>query len=183
MISNERVKHVFSGNGVSKKFQIPFDFFQNQAGEFGKNNQITVIKTDAAGTETTLVEDTDYEVETHDPSDAGSSGYSGYVTVSVAPAVGEKLTIMRDVPLVQELDLQAGQEIGPVELEAALDKIVMTLQQLSEKLARAICYNPSTTDNQVDAAAYLANLQQTLADGTQAVADAASTWLSVVLGL
>ena len=182
MISNERVKHVFSGNGASKKFQIPFDFFQNTAGVFDKNNQITVILTDATGTETTLVEDIDYEVETHDPSDSGSSGYSGYVTLNTAPAVGEKLTIMRDVPLVQELDLEAGQEIGPVELEAALDKVVMTLQQLNEKLQRAICYNPSTTDNQVDAAAYIANLQALFTDGAAAVSAATATAVSACEG-
>lgn len=182
MISNERVKHVFSGNGASKKFQIPFDFFQNTAGVFDKNNQISVILTDATGTETTLVEDIDYEVETHDPSDSGSSGYSGYVTLNTAPAVGEKLTIMRDVPLVQELDLEAGQEIGPVELEAALDKVVMTLQQLNEKLQRAICYNPSTTDNQVDAAAYIANLQALFTDGTAAVNAATANAVSACEG-
>lgn len=182
MISNERVKHVFSGNGAIKKFQIPFDFFQNTAGVFDKNNQISVILTDATGTETTLVEDIDYEVETHDPSDSGSSGYSGYVTLNTAPAVGEKLTIMRDVPLVQELDLEAGQEIGPVELEAALDKVVMTLQQLNEKLQRAICYNPSTTDNQVDAAAYIANLQALFTDGAAAVSAATATAVSACEG-
>ena len=174
MISNERVKHVFSGNGASKKFQIPFDFFQNTAGVFDKNNQISVILTDATGTETTLVEDIDYEVETHDPSDSGSSGYSGYVTLNTAPAVGEKLTIMRDVPLVQELDLEAGQEIGPVELEAALDKVVMTLQQLNEKLGRAICYKPSTTDGQIDADAYLANLQALFTEGSANITAAAA---------
>lgn len=182
MISNERVKHIFSGNGSSKKFQIPFDFFQNAAGVFDKNNQITVILTNSAGTETTLTEDTDYEVETHDPSDSGSSGYSGYVTLNTAPAVGEKLTIMRDVPLVQELDLEAGPEIGPVELEAALDKVVMTLQQLNEKLQRAICYNPSTTDNQVDAAAYIANLQALFTDGAAAVSAATATAVSACEG-
>lgn len=182
MISNERVKHVFSGNGASKKFQIPFDFFQNTAGVFDKNNQISVILTDTTGTETTLVEDIDYEVETHDPSDSGSSGYSGYVTLNTAPAVGEKLTIMRDVPLVQELDLEAGQEIGPVELEAALDKVVMTLQQLNEKLQRAICYNPSTTDNQVDAAAYIANLQALFTDGAAAVSAATANAVSACEG-
>ena len=182
MISNERVKHIFSGNGSSKKFQIPFDFFQNAAGVFDKNNQITVILTNSAGTETTLTEDTDYEVETHDPSDIGSSGYSGYVTLNTAPAVGEKLTIMRDVPLVQELDLEAGQEIGPVELEAALDKVVMTLQQLNEKLQRAICYNPSTTDNQVDASAYIANLQALFTDGAAAVSAATATAVSACEG-
>ena len=182
MISNERVKHVFSGNGARKKFQIPFDFFQNTAGVFDKNNQISVILTDATGTETTLVEDIDYEVETHDPSDSGSSGYSGYVTLNTAPAVGEKLTIMRDVPLVQELDLEAGQEIGPVELEAALDKVVMTLQQLNEKLQRAICYNPSTTDNQVDAEAYIANLQALFTDGAAAVSAATATAVSACEG-
>lgn len=182
MISNERVKHIFSGNGASRKFQIPFDFFQNTAGVFDKNNQITVILTSTAGVETTLTEDTDYEVETHDPSDSGSSGYSGYVTLNTAPAVGEKLTIMRDVPLVQELDLEAGQEIGPAELEAALDKVVMTLQQLNEKLQRAICYNPSTTDNQVDAAAYIANLQALFTDGAAAVSAATATAVSACEG-
>lgn len=182
MISNERVKHVFSGNGASKKFQIPFDFFQNTAGVFDKNNQISVILTDATGTETTLVEDIDYEVETHDPSDSGSSGYSGYVTLNTAPAVGEKLTIMRDVPLVQELHLEEGREIGRVELEAALDKVVMTLQQLNEKLGRAICYNPSTTGNNVDAAAYIANLQALFTQGAADVAAATETAVSACQG-
>ena len=182
MISNERVKHIFSGNGASKKFQIPFDFFQNTAGVFDKNNQITVILTSTAGVETTLTEDTDYEVETHDPSDSGSSGYSGYVILNTAPAVGEKLTIMRDVPLVQELDLEAGQEIGPVELEAALDKVVMTLQELKEKLDRAICYNPSTTGNQVDAAAYIANLQALFTEGAAAVTAATASAVSACEG-
>jgi len=182
MISNERVKHIFSGNGASKKFQIPFDFFQNTAGVFDKNNQITVILTSTAGVETTLTEDTDYEVETHDPSDSGSSGYSGYVILNTAPAVGEKLTIMRDVPLVQELDLEAGQEIGPVELEAALDKVVMTLQELKEKLDRAICYNPSTTGNNVDAAAYIANLQSLFTEGAAAVTAATATAVSACEG-
>lgn len=182
MISNERVKHIFSGNGASKKFQIPFDFFQNTAGVFDKNNQITVILTSTAGVETVLTEDTDYEVETHDPSDSGSSGYSGYVTLNTAPAVGEKLTIMRDVPLVQELDLEAGQEIGPVELEAALDKVVMTLQELKEKLDRAICYNPSTTGNNVDAAAYIANLQTLFTEGAAAVTAATAAAVSACEG-
>lgn len=182
MISNERVKHIFSGNGASKKFQIPFDFFQNTAGVFDKNNQITVILTSTAGVETVLTEDTDYEVETHDPSDSGSSGYSGYVTLNTAPAVGEKLTIMRDVPLVQELDLEAGQEIGPVELEAALDKVVMTLQELKEKLDRAICYNPSTTGNNVDAAAYIANLQALFTEGAAAVTAATAAAVSACEG-
>ena len=178
MISNERVKHIFAGNGASKKFQIPFDFFQNEAGEFDKNNQIAVIKVSTTGTETVLTEDTDYEVETWGPSDSGSSGYSGYVILNTAPAVGEKLVIMRDVPLVQQLDLEAGKEIGPVELEAALDKIVMTLQQLHEKLGRAICYRPSTSDGQIDAAAYLANFQQLFADGSTQVQEATATAIS-----
>lgn len=174
MISNERVKHTFSGNGSVKKFQIPFDFFKNTAGIFGKNNQITVILTNAAGTDRTLTEDTDYEVETWDPSDSGSSGYSGYVILNTAPASGEKLTIIRDVPLVQLLDLQPGQEIGPVELEAALDKVVMTLQQLNEKLGRAICYAPSTSDNQLDAGAYIANLQAIFTEGSANITAAAT---------
>lgn len=182
MISNERVKHTFSGNGSSKKFQIPFDFFKNTAGVFDKNIQISVILTNAAGTERTLTEDTDYEVETWDPSDSGSSGYSGYVHVFTAPAVGEKLTIMRDVPLVQELHLEEGREIGRVELEAALDKVVMTLQQLNEKLGRAICYNPSTTGNNVDAEAYIANLQALFTQGAADVAAATETAVSACEG-
>ena len=172
MISNERVKHIFAGNGASKKFQIPFDFFKNQAGEFGKNCQITVIKTSTEGVETVLTEGADYEVETWDPSDSGSSGYSGYVILNTAPTYGEKLTIMRDVPLVQLLDLEAGKEIGPVELEAALDKVVMTLQQHAEKLQRAICYNPSTAQSDADAAKYMENLQTIFNEGTATVEEA-----------
>ncbi len=182
MISNERVKHVFSGNGTSTTFQIPFDFFKNTAGVFDKNIQISVILRSTTGTETVLTEDTDYEVTTYDPSDSGSSGYSGYVHVFTAPAVGEKLVIMRDVPFVQQLHLEEGREIGRVELEAALDKVVMTLQQLNEKLGRAICYKPSTTDGQIDADAYLANLQALFTEGAQTVEAAAADAVSACEG-
>ena len=182
MISNERVKHVFSGNGTSTTFQIPFDFFKNTAGVFDKNIQISVILRSTTGNETVLAEDTDYEVTTYDPSDSGSNGYSGYVHVFTAPAVGEKLVIMRDVPFVQQLHLEEGREIGRVELEAALDKVVMTLQQLNEKLGRAICYKPSTTDGQIDADAYLANLQALFAQGAQTVETAAADAISACEG-
>lgn len=182
MISNERVKHVFSGNGTSTTFQIPFDFFKNTAGVFDKNIQISVILRSTTGTETVLTEDTDYEVTTYDPSDSGSNGYSGYVHVFTAPAVGEKLVIMRDVPFVQQLHLEEGREIGRVELEAALDKVVMTLQQLNEKLGRAICYNPSTTGNNVDAEAYIANLQALFTQGAANVATATETAVSACEG-
>lgn len=182
MISNERVKHVFSGNGTSTTFQIPFDFFKNTAGVFDKNIQISVILRSTTGTETVLTEDTDYEVTTYDPSDSGSNGYSGYVHVFTAPAVGEKLVIMRDVPFVQQLHLEEGREIGRVELEAALDKVVMTLQQLNEKLGRAICYKPSTTSGQIDADAYIANLQALFTEGAQTVKAAAADAVSACEG-
>lgn len=186
MISDERAKQTFSGNGSSKKFPIPFDFFKNTAGVFDKNNQISVILTDAAGTETTLTEDTDYEVEIHntgltedtdgetkldDTGNSGSAGYSGYVVLNTAPAVGEKLTIMRDVPLVQELNLAAGQEIPAVALEAALDKIVMTQQQLNEKLQRAICY-PVSAEEKPSAEGFLEQLNELKDTAQKAQAEA-----------
>ena len=185
MISDERAKQTFSGNGSSKKFPIPFDFFKNTAGVFDKNNQISVILTDATGTETTLTEDTDYEVEIHntgltedtagetkldDTGNSGSTGYSGYVVLNTA-AVGEKLTIMRDVPLVQELDLAAGQEIPAVALEAALDKIVMTQQQLNEKLQRAICY-PVSAEEKPSAECFLEQLNELKDTAQKAQAEA-----------
>ncbi len=129
MISNERAKQVFAGDGTTTTFAVPFTFLKNTAETFDKNNQITVVLVDNTGTETMLVEDTQYQVNA---TSAQNGQYNGRVELFTAPASGEKLVIMRDVPLTQE--------VQPIthRTENALDKLTMALQEIKEEVDRAV---------------------------------------------
>lgn len=88
-----------------------------------------------------LVRSTEYEVElTDDMSDGHYDG--GNVVFITAPAKGEKLVILRNVPITQETDLQNNTAFYPEVLENAYDKLTMVCQQLAEKLSRAVIAPP-----------------------------------------
>lgn len=126
MITNENSRAVYTGDGQSKQFTVPFSFFTNAAGVYGKKNQISVFVADADGAEKLLDEDKDYQVD------------GATVVLPEALPADKILVILRDVPLTQDLDLLDGREIKPEVLEVQLDKVTMALQEMSEKLSRAV---------------------------------------------
>lgn len=99
---------------------------------------LTVILTSSAGVETVQTITTHYTV-------SGGSGSTGSVTMVTAPATGEKLTIVRDPALTQTLDLVANDPLPAEELEQALDKAVMLLQRVAERIDRSVVIQDSDT--------------------------------------
>ena len=126
MITTENSRAVYQGDGQSKQFNIPFTFFTNAAGVFDKKNQVSVFVADKYGAEKLLDEDKDYVVN------------GSLVVLPEALPTDKVLVILRDVPLTQDLDLLNGREIKPEVLETQLDKITMALQEMYEKLSRAV---------------------------------------------
>lgn len=114
----------YTGNGVTTVFE--YDFRVLDA------SHIQVVKTTDNGAGQTLTLYTDYTV--------GGVGEAsgGAVTVYVAPTNTQTLTIIRDVPFTQEVDLENQGEYYAETVERALDLAAMRDQQLAEVLSRSI---------------------------------------------
>lgn len=113
----------YAGAGTTGPFTVGFRFLAN--------SHLQVVKTATTGADSTLILDTDYTV-------AGAGGATGTVTLAVALAVGEKLTIVRSVPATQEADYVQNDAFPAESHETALDKLTMLAQQNGEAVGRAI---------------------------------------------
>lgn len=114
----------YNGNGSTTIFNYEFRILDAE--------HLQVIKTLSSGHEITLTLGTDYTV-----SGVGNPD-GGQVTLSVAPSAGEKLTILRSVPFVQETDLENQGPYYAETVEDAFDLATMRDQQLREQLSRTL---------------------------------------------
>ncbi len=147
-------KEIFDGNGSTVVFAIPFTF--------DDNSHVVAIHTTVAGVESTLVEDTDYTI----------SGTN--LTMSTAPATGERLTLYRHVPLTQLVDFTNQEAYFLENTEFTMDRLMMAVQQIEEVQNRSIEYNISVKPGeQVSASDFLAYV--TAAGASAAAAEASET--------
>lgn len=133
-VSDTDVKAIYTGDAVTTTFAIPFAF---QA-----NSEIQVYLRDetvpAAVTETLKTITTHYTLTGGPP--------VTNVEMITAPTATQKLMVRRQVALTQSLDLSPTGVLSPVALETAYDKLCLLVQQLDEKIKRAIKL-PITTAN------------------------------------
>lgn len=113
----------YAGAGTTGPFTVGFRFLEN--------SHLQVIRTSTIGVNATLALTTDYTV-------SGAGGLSGTVTLVVALATGEKLTIIRAVPFTQDADYVQNDAFPAESHERALDKLTMQTQQLDEEVGRAL---------------------------------------------
>lgn len=116
----------FSGNGVIIHFPFVFKVF-------GKAD-VKVIYTNTAGINTTLVLDSNYSVTLNTDQNSSPGGTVVYSLL----AVGEKLTIVGSQLITQPTDITNGSGFYPEVIEDALDRNVISMQQLADTLARSI---------------------------------------------
>ena len=132
-VSSTTNKTGYEGNGIVSEFAIPFYFL--------KETDIEVWFVSKTVAEKRLDYGTDYTV-----SGAGNQN-GGSVTLAEAPAVGDKITVARVVPMTQEVDYREN-EIFPAETqERALDKLTMMVQQNAEKLTRSLTLGITSSEN------------------------------------
>jgi hypothetical protein len=118
----------YAGAGTTGPFSVPFRFLENA--------HLRVIKTSTAGVDADLVLTADYTV-------TGAGAASGSVTLVAPLAVGEKLTVIRNVPATQEADYVPGDAFPAESHEVALDKLTMLVQQQGEEIGRSLRMAPS----------------------------------------
>lgn len=74
-----------------------------------------------------------------------TSTVGGTVVFGTAPADGQLVSIRRDIPTTQGTDIPSGGLFRESQIENALDKAILLIQQLEEQIARALLQNPYTT--------------------------------------
>jgi hypothetical protein len=113
----ETRKKLFTGTGITGPFSWTWRFLSN--------THILVTKiTTATGERVLLTEGDDYTL-------TGALSYAGgSITTVVDVAVGEELEVKRDTPKIQDVDLRNQGDFFPETYEDALDKIIMTIQDI-----------------------------------------------------
>lgn len=148
----------YAGSGTTGPFTVTFRFLAN--------SHLRVIKTSTTGSETTLNLGVDYSV-------TGAGGASGTVTLTSPLLTGDKLTIVRNVPLTQETDYVFDDSFPSESHEQALDKLTMITQQLAEEVDRAVKVLPSSTD---DPDALIASIKTSEQNAAASAASAAASY-------
>ena len=123
-VSSSTSRVSYNGNGSTTVFAYTFKVLDQ--------DDLTVILRSSNGTETVQTLTTHYTV-----SGVGDAG-GGNVTMLTAPASGETITILREQPLTQGLDLVPNDPFPAATLEDALDKLTFMVQTIDEEVGRSI---------------------------------------------
>lgn len=124
-VSTTAAQTIVQGNGATTSFS--FSFIAASA------DDIEVIYTDTSGVQTTLIP-SQYTLVINAPATGQLWGVGGTVTYPIVGspiANGTSLTIMRIVPLTQEVTISNQGDFAPEVIESALDTLCFELQQIA----------------------------------------------------
>lgn len=124
MLSQQTARIRYAGNGVTVAFAVPWYFLDY--------THLKVVLRAASGLET---------VQNYAFAWSGSGAGNpagGTVTMGIAPANGETLAILRDVPMTQAADYVAHDAFPAETHETALDKLTMLDTQWGDRWERSL---------------------------------------------
>lgn len=129
-VSSQVSRADYNGNGVTTLFSVPFYFVDP--------THLTVLSTViATGVSTVLTLATNYTVSGTGVSTGGS------ITMLSAPAGIVRITILRNVPYLQNTHYVPNDPFPATSHEAALDLLTMEAQQINEILSRTVTFPSS----------------------------------------
>ncbi|MDL2267184.1 hypothetical protein LJC46_04255 [Desulfovibrio sp. OttesenSCG-928-G15] len=136
-VESLKTKVIYKGNGSTNVWPFPY--------QYSKTDTIFLVLTDAKGKDSIVT--SNYRI------DVNASGNTSvvYPVTGAAIASGTKLTVFRNTPLTQIVDLIYGGAFNPEMLESSgFDRIVMMVQEIQEQIDRAVKVsisdeNPPTT--------------------------------------
>lgn len=117
----------FTGNGVTTAFPFSFKVFAA--------SDVAVTRADTLGAEAGLVLNTDFTVALNADQDAVPGGT---VTLAAPLSTGYRLVVSSAVPNLQPTDITNNGGFYPRVIEDALDRHVAQIQQIDEKVDRAL---------------------------------------------
>ncbi len=130
----------FAGNGVTIAFPFTFKVFAT-------SDLVVTLTVVATGIESTLVLDdpAGYTVTLNPDQNANPGGTVNYNPSGTPMAATHELTLTSNVLELQTLDLTNGGGFFPSSISAALDRAVILIQQVSEKVNRSLTIPVSST--------------------------------------
>jgi len=124
-----------AGDGIEKSFDFQFKIISETDLLVKLADSVTGVLSDA------LVLNVDYTVAINTITEGGT------VTYTTAPPSGQDSFIQRAVALTQNVDIPTNGVFKETQMENALDRIVLMIQQLQEELNRTAQSAPTDTDD------------------------------------
>ena len=124
---------LLTGDGSETDFDFGFKVFDDS------DLVVALVDPDTLEVTDELELGTDYTVTLDTDADGGT------VVLSEAPADGVLVSIRRDISTTQETDIPSGGLFRESQIENALDKAILILQQFQEQVDRALLQNPYST--------------------------------------
>lgn len=138
-LANTTVQALYAANGANTDFAIPFSPVIDDSAETlvytrdeSTDPATEVLKTEGALNDYTLI------------GAPTASDFHTTVRFNTAPANGLIVLVIRQMPRTQTLDLQPSGAFQPASQESALDRLVAMVQELNQKIRRALL-KPITT--------------------------------------
>lgn len=132
----------FHGNDTATEFPFTFKLFAT--------SDLQLTHVDADGEETVLVLDSHYSIELNADQDNDPGGVVTYPLSGDPLATGESLVGIGSLVTQQQTDLTNLGRFLPQTIENALDYLAILIQQLEERLGRAIVVSPSSAEDLAD---------------------------------
>lgn len=156
-VANTTTKLQYKGNGENRTFGITFPL--------ADGSHLRLFLTTPQGMESEITKNFAFS-DTLD-----SVTYPTLESGMEALADGYTLTLLRQTPPTQELDLQSGHALDAEELERGFDKLTCLVQEAQEQMARAICY-PVSAEEKPSAECFLEQLNELKDTAQKAQAEA-----------
>ena len=134
-ISSTTNRAQFNCDGSTTSFPFTFKYLAD--------SDLQVYLSSPAGVVTLLTLNVDYQITPAIPGPGGTLSFlGGYL--SSPPGSGYTLTILRFVPRTQEVDFRNGDALDEENIEGMGDKLTMMVQDLDERIGRAVTAPPSS---------------------------------------
>lgn len=161
-VSMQLTKRIYAGNGVTREWEVDFPL--------SSVDDLRVYITSPQGYQTLL--ESNYELNS-----AGNVLTYPTVESGLSPlASGWSITLLRQTPPTQGIDLLRQGELDAEVLEQGYDKLTLLVQELAEKIDRCIKYPVSTQPADLETESFLNNIlaakQAAITASTQAVSSA-----------
>lgn len=159
-VSNTTAKLQYAGDGTTRTFGITFPLLSA--------DHLRVVVTDASGTDTTITNNYTLSDELN------SITYPTEASELDPLPEGYKITLIRQTPLTQQIDLHSAHALDAEELERGYDKLTLLVQELKEQLARCIQYAATNTTEHA-AEQFLSDVETAASNAASSASAAASS--------
>lgn len=159
-VSMQITKRIYAGNGVTRQWDVDFPFASAE--------HIRVYVTSPAGAEEEIL--SDFKLN----ADGTELTYPTVESGKAPLAAGWSVTLVRQTPLTQEIDLIRQGELDAEVLEGGYDKLTLLVQELNEKVSRSIKYPVSAQPSDLETDNFLKNILSVKQDAVNASTAAVS---------